>query len=1269
MAAHKGSHTGSFAKGFIDAFLAALKLSDMMEYHRARERYWDAHRFPKDPKGADVRRAFEEGRGSHPGSFGGTSAGAGEDEGMRNHIIQWSNDHGKNPDEALAIWRAESGGGTNMQGDKGADGQPSSFGDFQFHFGGINPAMPHPGMGDDFLKATGIDLRTDNSRESRYKAADFALERASKSGWGDWKTSANKVGVSTTKWADAKPADKPATTTAKASETPPADTAKYGGPNAKTSTGEVVHTDAEGRAIDPKTGKPTQAQADTPQSNQGVQVASMDDSMGLETFLKQHPEAAGHVTQQNDTDTPIAVPDDSSERSGTPLMPPYPASSTPTGQPPSAPMPPRQGPTIPLPRPNVGMTPSSVPPQQGPPQRTGAPPNVGITPSGIPDRPMMGPPQRTGAPPTVGRTPSSVGDASLDAAPRMPPRTTTPPTAYDPKTIQGPPMRPDDGSRPDLTARSPAVGTPTAADKPAPNAQTVSSSATPRVSQPNTPGFVQFERPNLDQAGGNRGRGGGPSQMTMLDLSHLWGANPPVAQQRAASTPTPAPTSAPQPDYAAGASGNAMSGIARPPDMSDVDFTGAAKGGPIQRVARTGFARGGAIPTRPTLKFAAAGAVPYTSYNPNPPATPMGTFTPGNFSTPGYLPWRGGGDWLVARSGDNPLTMTAGQLQDAYNALPANEQAWYNQQNADAMVGGGGGSGNNWYYNPASLPAAPAPAAPTPAPVAAPAPKPVAPTSTSTTKPVVDTSVTDPSTTTGTGVVGVPNAVTAKSYDPNVDATTGAGFANTSSTGGTNYSVGSNDALQTDANNPNQISGTQILSRKGGPIKRFAKGGIPTRPTMKFAAGGASPAAPSMTGMQYMMQPLSTYVGPLPDGSWNGTPYASLAPNQQTWADSTRNILGGMTSQGHRDAAYWSGGGMNPSGTGNQVDYASQFTPMPSAIWPSAPAAPTPSSQPKPVASSQAQPIIDTTITDPSTTTGAGIPGVPNAVTAKSYNPNIDAATGAGFANTSSTGGTNYSVGTNDALQTDANNPNQISGTQILSRKGGPITRRVRYDDGGGVSPSALGPPPALAGGQQPVPPYYFNPATYAPAGAPVGKGVSMTSAPTYVGGAIPSMPMARGGVVRLADGGDVDPGEAGPMTGGADDEPYDYQGEAIDRQIESDAAAPAKPDQFAAGKDFSGYVTPESIKASGGQDQSTQQGQTSDQPPPGAPPWMGQGKDDQGNPSKGFIAAISGGIHWLAEHLGLDGRRATERRYRPRSRHAEQPPELCCCGRSIAGI
>lgn len=68
------------------------------------------------------------------------------------------------------------------QPDHGGDGG-SSFGPFQLHYGGINPAMPHAGMGDDFTKATGLDARDPSTWQ---KQVDFSLDHAKKHGWGNW---------------------------------------------------------------------------------------------------------------------------------------------------------------------------------------------------------------------------------------------------------------------------------------------------------------------------------------------------------------------------------------------------------------------------------------------------------------------------------------------------------------------------------------------------------------------------------------------------------------------------------------------------------------------------------------------------------------------------------------------------------------------------------------------------------------------------------------------------------------------------------------------------------------------------------------------------------------------------------------------------------------------------------------------------------------------------------------------------------------------------
>ena len=268
----------------------------------------------------------------------------------------------------------------------------------------------------------------------------------------------------------------------------------------------------------------------------------------------------------------------------------------------------------------------------------------------------------------------------------MPPRTTTPSTAYDPKTIQGPHQPGDTGARPDLTARSPATN----ANIPSKDAQPVSSPALPSNPQGNVGGFVAIDRPN---AGPNERNRGSP-QGTALDLSHLWGPNPPISQQPnmpSASAPTPTPAaSSPLPSRL-------------PDDMADnaalgMDIMGSAKGGPI------GFRQGGAIPTRPTMKFAAAGAVPYATYQTRHTSPSMGMFNAGANANPNMQLWRGGEQWLGSQS-TSPYSAqaaetTPGGVQADINALPAYLQTWYNQQNADAMSGGGGGAATNGTTTP-----------------------------------------------------------------------------------------------------------------------------------------------------------------------------------------------------------------------------------------------------------------------------------------------------------------------------------------------------------------------------------------------------------------------------------------------------------------------------------------------------------------------------------------------------------------------------------------
>jgi peptidoglycan LD-endopeptidase CwlK len=757
-------------------------------------------------------------------------------------------------------------------------------------------------------------------------------------------------------------------------------------------------------------------------------------------------------------------------------------------------------------------TPTPIPPIGG---GTG---NVQEAPTGTPagPTPQMGPegPGRTELPPEWSHMPY--------------------PGQTDPKGVYAP--------KP--TARTPA----TEANKPTRNAQPVSASQPTRQAIPsnpagNTPGFVQITAPNSDPTARNR------PQMTALDLSHLWGPNPPLPQQ------TPAPAApAPRPDDWSSAVGA--------PDMSDVDFTGAAKGGPIRR-----FSKGG-IPSRPMMRFQGGGASNTVAWT-GPTSYP-------NMDMVNQV--RQAMNTLV------PLSSISGAGSPAYAALTPEQQQWYNQQSQLVMDRPSGATPSfmldqwqsqlNPNYPQATLttPTASAtPVTPTPPPV-------TPPTAQTIVSPAASTTTTDPTTTTTTGAPSLPNSVTAKSYDPNVDQQTGAAFSNTSNQGGTDYSVGTDDLLK--QNNQGQISG----SRKGGPIKRFAKGGgIPSRPMTRFAAGGGAAASTLLS---------PDYSGPIAGGGWAGTPYADMAPNQQAWATTQQNLLSQEKANANNPA--WSGW--------------AQLSGTPAAIWPTAaPAAPTPLNEPAPTPSTIVSPSASSTITDPTTTTTTGAPGLPNSIQANSYDPNVDAQTGAGFANTSNVGGTDYSVGTDDLLKT--NDQNQISG----SRKGGPITQRVnRYDDGGGVSPSAAGMPPGLGGQAQQIPPIYFNPATYAGAGAPVGKGITQNSATTFTAGAIPSLPMARGGAVAFDDGGVADPDST------AEDMQVDRDDALINQSLDS---APAE-----GGAAPLTYFTPADVM------------QPPTTPPSNVSPMTPEITDGQGNPSRGLIAAIGDGLHWLGDHLGLVG-------------------------------
>jgi len=178
-----------------------------------------------------------------------------------------------------------------------------------------------------------------------------------------------------------------------------------GGPDV-TIGGKVYHTDADGNIIDPDTGKPT---APAPAATTGeadepfkpYQVAgpwepppssAISPEARLLTPLLRGPTGDPAAAGARTNVSPVPLP-------GTQHLAPSPT---------TAGLPRAQGPMRPPWSEESQPALPPPPPQQGPDQRTGAPPNVGITPSSAPNRPVMGPDQRTGAPPNVGMTPSSV---------------------------------------------------------------------------------------------------------------------------------------------------------------------------------------------------------------------------------------------------------------------------------------------------------------------------------------------------------------------------------------------------------------------------------------------------------------------------------------------------------------------------------------------------------------------------------------------------------------------------------------------------------------------------------------------------------------------------------------------------------------------------------------------------------------------------------------------------------------------------------------------
>jgi len=109
-----------------------------------------------------------------------TGAGKGGGGGNVSDLI--NQNFGNRAGYASTISSLESGMGKNYVGDGG-----SSFGPYQLHYGGVNKAMPHPGLGDEFTKETGLDARDPSTVPQQIK---FVADYTATHGWHDWSTKA-----------------------------------------------------------------------------------------------------------------------------------------------------------------------------------------------------------------------------------------------------------------------------------------------------------------------------------------------------------------------------------------------------------------------------------------------------------------------------------------------------------------------------------------------------------------------------------------------------------------------------------------------------------------------------------------------------------------------------------------------------------------------------------------------------------------------------------------------------------------------------------------------------------------------------------------------------------------------------------------------------------------------------------------------------------------------------------------------------------------------
>lgn len=106
---------------------------------------------------------------------------------------------GIDPDVAVRVARSEGLAANTWQSNlQQPYGREASYGPFQLH---VDPTGKRPGMGNAFMKATGLNPADPDTWD---EGVDFALQQARKGGWGPW-MGAKKIGVTGFMGIDGKP--------------------------------------------------------------------------------------------------------------------------------------------------------------------------------------------------------------------------------------------------------------------------------------------------------------------------------------------------------------------------------------------------------------------------------------------------------------------------------------------------------------------------------------------------------------------------------------------------------------------------------------------------------------------------------------------------------------------------------------------------------------------------------------------------------------------------------------------------------------------------------------------------------------------------------------------------------------------------------------------------------------------------------------------------------------------------------------------------------